>query len=92
MLLRMYLLVILLSFHVTLIGIMLFRYLGAFTGFIGAVSQAAIVLALWYGGKLVYENVHGTHTGLTPGVLTCKYKSYGSHMTCKYKSHDRHMI
>ncbi|CAG2206155.1 ABC transporter B family member 21,ABC transporter B family member 16,Multidrug resistance protein 3,Sophorolipid transporter,Serine protease/ABC transporter B family protein tagB,ABC transporter B family member 18,ABC transporter fmpD,Multidrug resistance protein 1B,Multidrug resistance protein 2,ABC transporter B family member 10,ABC transporter B family member 4,ABC transporter B family member 1,Bile salt export pump,ABC transporter B family member 17,ABC transporter B family member 11,Multidrug resista len=41
-----------------------------FQGLIGLLAQGAIALCLWYGGKLVYDEAHGKHTGLTPGVLT----------------------
>ncbi|XP_063448841.1 ABC transporter B family member 1-like [Mytilus trossulus] len=43
---------------------------GGFQGLIGLLAQGAIALCLWYGGKLVYDEAHGKHTGLTPGVLT----------------------
>ncbi|XP_069135768.1 uncharacterized protein [Argopecten irradians] len=43
---------------------------GGFTGVIGTVAYGAISVVLWYGGKLVYDNEHGTPTGLTPGILT----------------------
>nr|CAI99870.2 putative ATP-binding cassette, sub-family B, member 10 [Brachidontes pharaonis] len=43
---------------------------GGFQGIIGVLAQGAIALVLWYGGKLVYDEAHGKHTGLTPGVLT----------------------
>ncbi|XP_033747567.1 ABC transporter B family member 25-like [Pecten maximus] len=43
---------------------------GGFTGVIGTVAYGAITVVLWYGGKLVYDNQHGTPTGLTPGILT----------------------
>ncbi|OWF48089.1 ABC transporter B family member 1 [Mizuhopecten yessoensis] len=50
---------------------------GGFTGVIGTVAYGAISVVLWYGGKLVYDNEHGTPTGLTPGILTCN-PIYGS--------------
>lgn len=43
---------------------------GGFSGVIGILFSGATSLVLWYGGKLVYEEAHGDHTGLTPGVLT----------------------
>ncbi|XP_062594585.1 uncharacterized protein LOC134260056 [Saccostrea cucullata] len=43
---------------------------GAFEGIVGILAYGAIAMVLWYGGKLVYDNTHGEHTGLTPGVLT----------------------
>ncbi|XP_021358187.1 ABC transporter B family member 25-like [Mizuhopecten yessoensis] len=46
---------------------------GGFTGVIGTVAYGAISVVLWYGGKLVYDNEHGTPTGLTPGILTLVY-------------------
>ena len=53
---------------------MIIRYIvGVFEGVVGTMANGAVTLVLWYGGKLVYDNVHGKHTGLTPGVLTCKY-------------------
>nr|XP_032812059.1 ABC transporter B family member 1-like isoform X1 [Petromyzon marinus] len=42
---------------------------GAFSGLVGTVAQGAVVLVLWYGGKLVYENLHG-QTGISVGTLT----------------------
>ncbi len=39
---------------------------GGFDGIIGVLSQGAIALVLWYGGKLVFEG------HVTPGLLTCK--------------------
>ena len=47
-------------------------FLGAFEGIVGLLAYGSIAMVLWYGGKLVYDNAHGEHTGLTPGVLTCK--------------------
>ena len=43
--------------------------LGLFDGTIGIISQAAITLVLWYGGKLVFEG------HVTAGILTCKYQT-----------------
>ncbi|XP_048730386.2 ABC transporter B family member 1-like [Ostrea edulis] len=43
---------------------------GAFEGLVGILAYGSIAMVLWYGGKLVYDNTHGEHTGLTPGVLT----------------------
>ena len=39
---------------------------GAFDGTFGILSYGAIVLVLWYGGKLVHEG------HVTAGLLTCK--------------------
>ncbi|KAK3084195.1 hypothetical protein FSP39_009850 [Pinctada imbricata] len=43
---------------------------GLFEGIVGSMTAGAITLVLWYGGKLVYDNTHGHHSGITPGVLT----------------------
>jgi hypothetical protein len=39
---------------------------GAFEGVVGLAAYGAIVLVLWFGGKLVFEQ------SITPGVLFCK--------------------
>lgn len=57
----------------TLLYIRICLLSGGFQGIIGVLAQGAITLCLWYGGKLVYDQAHGKHTGLTPGVLTCKF-------------------
>ncbi|XP_071790364.1 uncharacterized protein [Asterias amurensis] len=44
---------------------------GVFNGLIGIVSQGAITLVLWYGGKLVHQNVTtGGTQGISVGILT----------------------
>ncbi|ESP02536.1 hypothetical protein LOTGIDRAFT_171935 [Lottia gigantea] len=43
---------------------------GLFDGTIGLLSYGAVLLVLWYGGKLVYENTQDSNTGISPGVLT----------------------
>ncbi|XP_038053819.1 ABC transporter B family member 1-like [Patiria miniata] len=44
---------------------------GVFNGLIGIISQGAIALVLWYGGKLVHLNVTtGGTQGISVGILT----------------------
>ncbi|KAK6191312.1 hypothetical protein SNE40_003035 [Patella caerulea] len=43
---------------------------GAFDGTVGMLAYGAIILVLWYGGKLVYENSQDKTKGITPGLLT----------------------
>ena len=45
---------------------------GIFEGGVGILIYSAIILVLWYGGKLVHENATDpAHAnGVTPGILT----------------------
>ncbi|XP_022085601.1 ABC transporter B family member 1-like [Acanthaster planci] len=44
---------------------------GIFNGLVGIISQGAIALVLWYGGKLVHLNVTSQGTqGISVGILT----------------------
>lgn len=63
-----------------------FFYSGLFEGGIGIVVYGAITLVLWFGGKLVHENVSDPNKGISPGIFTGIY-NFRIHSSEGYDSH-----